>query len=128
MNPVGIGTRVINFLVDTVLIFLLTYAAYEGWTFYVRYYNIIYFPFYEFFAAVTFLYYLFFEGIWRRTPGKWLSLTRVVDASGKKASFGQIKERCIIRIVGIILIDSLFLPILGRTLHDYLSKTYIIEV
>jgi len=128
MNPVGIGTRVINFLVDFILIFLLTYAAYSGWTFYVTYYNIIYFPFYEFLAIVTFLYYLFFEGIWRRTPGKWLTLTKVVGDGGKKAGFGQIIIRSIVRVVGIILIDSLFLPIIGKALHDYVSKTYVVEV
>jgi len=128
MNLVGIGTRVINFVVDFILILLLTYAAYTGWTFYVTYYNKTYFPFYDFLAAVTFLYYLFFEGIWRRTPGKWMSLTKVVSAEGKKASFGQIVVRSIIRVVGIALIDSLFLPILGRTLHDYVSKTYVVEV
>ena len=128
MNPVGIGTRVINFVVDFILIFLLTYAAYSGWTFYVTYYNIIYFPFYEFLAAVTFVYYLFFEGIWRRTPGKWLTLTKVVGTDGKKAGFGQIIVRSIVRVVGIILIDSLFLPIIGKTLHDYVSKTYVVEV
>jgi uncharacterized RDD family membrane protein YckC len=128
MNPVGVGTRVINFVVDTVIISLLAYAAYNGWTFYVTYYNVMYFPFYDVFAAVAFLYYLFFEGIWRRTPGKWMSLTKVVDVSGKRASFGQIILRCIVRIVGIILIDSLFLPILGKTLHDYLSQTYVSEV
>lgn len=128
MNSVGIGTRVINFVVDFILIFLLTYAAYNGWTFYVTYYDFVYFPFYEFLAAITFLYYLFFEGIWRRTPGKWLSLTKVVSANGKKATFGQVIVRSIVRVVGVILIDSLFLPILGKTLHDFASKTYVVEV
>jgi uncharacterized RDD family membrane protein YckC len=128
MNSVGIGTRVINFIVDFILVFLLTYAAYNGWTFYVTYYNVVYFPFYEFLAAVTFLYYLFFEGIWRRTPGKWLTLTKVVGTGDKKASFGQIIVRSIIRVAGFIMIDSLFLPIIGKTLHDYVSKTYVIEV
>ena len=128
MNSVGVGTRVLNFIIDTIPILLLTYAAYRSWTWYVVNYNIKYFPFYDFWFAVTFLYYLFFEGIWRRTPGKWMSLSKVVGAGGKKASFGQIVVRCAIRVVGIILIDSIFLPISGRTLHDYVSKTYVIEV
>lgn len=128
MNAVGVGTRVINFVVDTILILLLTYGAYKWWTFYVMYYNIIYFPFYEFFAAITFIYYLIFEGIWRRTPGKWLTLTKVVGANGKKASFGQVFIRSIVRVAGVILIDSIFLAIIGRTLHDYVSNTYVIEV
>lgn len=128
MNAVGVGTRVINFLVDAILIFILTYIAYRSWTWYVFYYHVKYFPFFYFWEAVTFLYYLLLEGIWRRTPGKWISQTKVVSASGKKASFGQIVVRSIIRVVGIVLIDSLFFPIWGRTLHDYVSKTNVIEV
>src|SRR3982750_3809188 len=123
MNSVGVGTRVLTFVVDSIPVFLLTYIAYRSYTWYVVswnvvYHNIRYFPIYYFWFAVTFLYYLFFEGIWRRTPGKWMSLTKVVGEGGKKASFGQIVVRCIIRVVGIVLIDSIFLPILGRTLHD----------
>ena len=128
INPVGVGTRVFNFVIDVIPISLLTYVAYRSYTWYVVYYNIRYFPIYYFWFAVTFLYYLFFEGIWRRSPGKWMSLTKVVGEGGKKASFGQIVVRCIIRVVGIVLIGSIFLPILGRTLHDYISKTYIIEI
>jgi uncharacterized RDD family membrane protein YckC len=128
MNSVGIGTRVITFIVDGIIVFLLTYVAYRSWSWYVFYYNIKYFPFYNFWFAVTFLYYLLFEGIWRRTPGKWASLTKVVGAGGKKASFVQILVRSAIRAAGFILIDSLFFPIWGRTLHDYVSKTYVVEV
>ena len=128
MNSVGVGTRVINFIIDSIPVLLLTYAAYRSWTWYVVYYHIMFFPIYDFWFVITFLYYLFFEGIWRRTPGKWMSLTKVTGAGGKRASFGQIIVRCIVRAVGIVLIDSIFLPILGRTLHDYVSKTYVIEV
>lgn len=128
MNSVGVGTRVLNFVVDTILVLLLTYAAYRSYTWYVFYYNIKYYPFFEFWFTITFLYYLFFEGIWRRSPGKWMSLSKVVGEGGKKASFGQIVVRCIVRVVGVIVIDSIFLSIIGRTLHDYVSKTYVIEV
>ena len=128
MNSVGTGTRVLSFVTDTILVFILTFAVSRTWTWYVFYYQIKYFPFFYFWFAVTFLYYLFFEGIWRRTPGKWLSLSKVVSADGSKASFGQIVIRSFIRTIGIILIDSVFLPFTGRTAHDYVSKTYVIEV
>lgn len=128
MNSVGVGTRVLSFLADTILVFLLTYAAYRSYTWYVFYYKATFIPFFYFWCLVTFLYYLLFEGIWRRTPGKWLSLSKVVNAKGTRASFGQIVVRSFIRVVGVVLIDSLFLPMLGRTLHDYVSKTYVVEV
>ena len=128
MNSVGVGTRVLTFVVDSIIVFLLTFAASRTWTWYVFYYHITYIPFFYFWSAVTFLYYLFFEGIWRRTPGKWMSLSKVVGADGKKASFGQVSVRCLIRVVGVVFIDSLFLPIWGRTLHDYVSKTYVVEI
>jgi uncharacterized RDD family membrane protein YckC len=114
--------------VDTVLIFLLSYAAYHIRTWYAFYYHVKYYPFYDFFFLFIFLYYTFFEGIWQRTPGKWLTLTKVVGAGGKKASFGQVIVRSLIRVVGIIIIDSLFLPILNRTLHDYASNTHVVEI
>jgi len=127
MNSVGVGTRVLNFTVDAILVLLLTYAAYRTRAWYAFYYHVKYFPFYDFWFLMTFLYYLFFEGIWRRTPGKWMTLTKVVGAGSKKATFVQIVVRSLVRTAGIIIIDSLFLSILGRTLHDYASNTYVVE-
>lgn len=124
MNKVGIGTRVLNFLVDTFFIFLLSYAAYKGWTFYAFYYGIIYFPFYFFFFGVLFLYYLVFESIFARTPGKWLTFSKVVNKNGGKSSFIQIFLRSIVRLT---IIDCFFIPFLEKTLHDYVSKTEVVE-
>ncbi len=124
MNKVGIGTRVLNFLVDTFFIFLLSYAAYKGWTFYAFYYGIIYFPFYYFFFGVLFLYYLVFESIFERTPGKWLTFSKVVNKKGGKSSFIQIFLRSIVRLT---IIDCFFIPFLEKTLHDYVSKTEVVE-
>ncbi len=128
MNFVGTGTRVLTFLVDTPIVLLLTYAGYRGWNFYVFYYDYPYIPLFFFWAAVSFSYYFFFEGIFNRTPGKWMSLAKIVTAKGGKPSLGQILVRCLVRIAGIIVIDSMFLPFINRTLHDYISKTYIIEI
>src|SRR5215210_1839053 len=115
MNEVGVGTRVINFLVDTILIFLLAFAFYKWWTFYVRYWEYKYFPFYMFFHATVFVYYTIFELIFNRTPGKWLSLTRVRNAAGGRPAWYQIILRSLIRLT---LIYPFSIPILGRPLHD----------
>lgn len=128
MKEVGTGTRVINFIVDSILAALLAFGAFNWWDFYVYYYGIQYIPFYYFLAAVTFLYYLFFEAIFSRTPGKWLSLSKVVNAKGAKPSFGQIIIRCAMRIIGFVIFDSILLSFKNKTLHDYVSKTNVIEI
>jgi uncharacterized RDD family membrane protein YckC len=125
MNRVGIGTRVLNFIVDTALIFLLSFLAYKGWTFYAYYYHIIYFPFYYFFGVILFFYYLLFESLFARTPGKWLSYSKIVDEKGLKPGFGKVFLRSIARLT---IIDCFFFPFLNKMLHDYVSKTEVIEI
>ncbi len=124
MKEVGIGTRVINFLADTILIFLLSYGLYKWWTFYVMFWKFTYFPFYLFFYATIFVYYTFFEILWSRTPGKWLSLSKVRNADGGRPAWYQVVFRSILRLT---IIDCFFIPFLGRTLHDALSKTRVVE-
>ncbi len=125
MNKPGIGTRVLNFLVDTALIFGLSFAAYKFWYFYVFYYGLLFLPFYVFFWAVMFIYYLFFESIFKRTPGKWITMSKVVNKKGGKPSFLQIVIRSLIRLT---IIDCFFIPFFDDTLHDYVSKTTVVEV
>ncbi len=125
MNKVGIGTRVLNFLIDTALIFGLSFAAYKGWSFYVFYYEWSYIPFYTFFWLILFIYYMFFESVFKRTPGKWLSMSRVVNKKGEKPSFIQIFIRSIVRLT---IIDCFFIPLFDDTLHDYMSKTTVVEI
>ena len=128
MRVVGTGTRVLNFLVDIFFILAIAFGMHRGWTFYVFYYGIVFIPLYYFIAGVTFLYYLIFEAIWKRTPGKWISLSKVVTTQDTKPSFFQILARSAIRVVAFIVIDSIFLSFINKTLHDYLSKTEVVEV
>src|SRR5688572_14694837 len=44
-------------------------------------------------------YYLFFEGIWGRTPGKFVFGTVVVNESGAKPSIGQVIGRTLCRFI-----------------------------
>ncbi len=73
MNEVGIGTRVLNFLADTLLIFLISYGFYKWYSFYVMYWSYQGIQFYLFFYATVFVYYFFFELIFLRTPAKFTS-------------------------------------------------------
>ncbi|MFZ1800922.1 MAG: RDD family protein [Chitinophagaceae bacterium] len=124
MRKVGIGTRVMNFLVDTTIIFILTYILYKIWSFNVFYYHIPYFPFYYFMGLVLFLYYLVLESITGRTPGKKLTISVVVDEDGRRPGFFQIFIRSLVRVT---VIDCFFIPFLNMPLHDYLSKTYVVD-
>lgn len=126
MRKVGIGSRTLNFLVDTAIISILTAIAFRTWEFYVYYYHIVYYPFYYFFALILFIYYVLFESISGRTPGKRLSMTKVVDAKkGTKPRFLQVLVRSLVRLT---VIDCFFIPFLDKTLHDYLSGTDVVEI
>jgi uncharacterized RDD family membrane protein YckC len=124
MKQVGIGTRVLNFLVDTLLIFLLSYFAYRGVSFYAFYYHTEGYPWYYFFWATMVVYYFIFELIFTRTPGKWMSISKVVNLQGKRPASWQILVRSIVRVIPI---DAFFIPFLDKTLHDYISKTAVVE-
>ena len=125
MKEVGIGARVINFLTDTILIFFLAYGFYKWWSFYVMYWKYNFFPFYMFFYATILVYYTIFEIIWNRTPGKFLSMTKVRDIAGGTPAWYQIIFRSILRLT---IIDCFFIPFLDRPLHDALSRTRVVEV
>ena len=125
MKTVGDGTRVLNFLADTLLIFILAYFGFKVWNWYVLYWKYKPYNFGWFFFGILFMYYTFFEALFSRTPGKWLSYSKVVNAAGKKPAFGWIFIRSLARL---ILIDMFFIPFLGKPLHDYVSKTSVVEV
>lgn len=125
MRTVGDGTRTLNFLVDTLLVFVLAMIAFRTWNWYVYYWRFTPFNFGWFFFGSAFVYYTVFEALTQRTPGKWLSKSRVVYVSGKKPSFFSIVLRSLARIT---VIDLFFSPFLGMPLHDYISKTRVIAV
>ena len=125
MKVVGIGTRVLNFIVDTILIAIISMLCYHGWSLYVQFYGYPFFKYGWFFFGIIFIYYTFFEFIFNRTPGKWLSYSKVVNKQGLRPSFLQILLRSATRLV---LIDMFFIPFLDKTLHDFFSNTEVVEI
>ena len=125
MNQVGIGTRVINFIADTLIVVILSFIANKVWDFYVIYWGYPYINPLLSFGALLFIYYFIFELFWAKTPGKWLSYTKVVDKKGLKPGFIQIFLRSIVRLT---IIDCFFIPFLNKPLHDYVSSTEVVEV
>jgi uncharacterized RDD family membrane protein YckC len=125
MKKVGDGTRILNFLADTFFIFLLAYFSFKGWNWYVMYWGYKPYNFGWFFSGILFVYYTFFETIFARTPGKWLSYSKVVNRAGRKPAIWRVLIRSLVRLT---IIDLFFIPFLGKPLHDYLSGTEIVEV
>jgi len=124
MKKAGFGTRVVNFVVDTLLIFGISYGVNNWWDIEVMYWHYPYYPFYVIFFVMIFVYYTFFEAIFKRSPAKWLTLTKVINKNNSRPAFWQILIRSIIRLT---IIDCFFIPFLDKPLHDYLSKTEVVE-
>lgn len=124
MKPVGDGTRALNFLIDTLIVFTIAFFVYKWWNFQVMNWGYHGHNFGWFFFGSLFIYYTIFETLFARTPAKWFTFTKVVNQKGGKPSIIQILIRSLTRLT---LIDLFFLPFLGKTLHDQLSKTLVVE-
>ncbi len=125
MKSVGDGTRALNFLIDTLLIFIIAYFSFGGWNWYVMYWGYPPYNFGWFFFGILFLYYFLFEVIFGRTPAKFFTYSKVVNQQGNKASLLAVLLRTITRLT---LIDLFFIPFIGKPLHDFVSKTTLVEV
>ncbi len=124
MKKVGDGTRILNFLIDGFLVFFLSFTTFKYWNFYVVNWHFKPINFWWFIAGVLLVYYNFFEIIWARTPGKWVSGSKVVKSDGGKASIGQVLGRSFLRL---IVIDFFFNAFWGKPLHDKWTSTEVVE-
>jgi uncharacterized RDD family membrane protein YckC len=70
-------------------------------------------------------FYCFFEGIWARTPGKFLLGTAVVTVKGEKPSFPQVIGRTFCRFIPFEAFSFLGD---GEGWHDSISKTQVVRV
>jgi uncharacterized RDD family membrane protein YckC len=70
-------------------------------------------------------YFIVFEGFFARTPGKWLTKTRVVTLAGDRPSFGQILGRTLARMVPFEPFS--FLGRNRRGWHDRWSNTRVVR-
>jgi uncharacterized RDD family membrane protein YckC len=124
MRNVGFGTRVLNFIIDTLIVFGIAYGVNAWWDFQVMYWHYIFIPFYGFFFGFIFIYYTVFETIFKRSPAKWVTISKVINKQGGKPAFWQILIRSAVRLT---IIDCFFIPFLDKPLHDYVSKTEVVE-
>ena len=73
--------------------------------------------------AIITAYYVFFEAIWGRTPGKFLMGTVVVTEHGEKPSFGQIIGRTLCRFIPFEPLSCLG----ERGWHDSIPKVLVVN-
>jgi len=78
----------------------------------------------DFLLAILILsaYYIFFEALWARTPGKLAFATVVVSEAGTKPSFGQVAGRTLCRFIPF----EVFSCFGERPWHDSIPKTRVV--
>jgi uncharacterized RDD family membrane protein YckC len=75
--------------------------------------------------AVFFFYYVFFETLWARTPGKFVCRTIVVTEDGGPPSFRDVLIRTLCRFIPFEPFSVLFGE---RGWHDGISNTRVVPV
>lgn len=79
------------------------------------------------FVIVSFTYYLFFELFFGKTPGKFLTKTKVVDNNGNKPSIKKLLIRTLLRL--LFMATGIFSFLFGTYgLHDGLSGTRVVTI
>jgi len=76
-----------------------------------------------YFFILYVLYHLVFESFFGKTPGKFLTKTKVVNKEGEKPSFQQLLKRNLSRLIPLDPFSFLFSK---RGWHDMISETYVV--
>lgn len=71
------------------------------------------------------IYYVFFEGIWQKTPAKLLTRTKVITKEGEKPTLGVIIIRSLCRLIPFDNFSYLSTNPVGW--HDSISKTLVVN-
>lgn len=118
------GTRFLNSLLDSaafvivhIIIVLLIGEQLQAFLGKVFLNNLLYF------LLELFLFYFIFEWAFARTPGKFLTGTKVVNEDGKRPKFKTILIRTLCRFIPF---DSFSFLVAERGWHDSISKTEVV--
>ncbi|WP_317928608.1 RDD family protein [Halioxenophilus sp. WMMB6] len=76
-------------------------------------------------VAIMMIYYLPLEALTGRTLGKWITGTKVVNAEGGQASFGQVMGRTLCRFIPFEAFS--FFSNSRRGWHDSIPKTFVVK-
>ncbi len=115
--------RFVNYLIDQSILFVLLIILSVVWvrsrvTIEEKVFN------YMFSLGVMVLYYVFFEQMFGKTPGKMITRTLVVTEEGAKPTLGHIVGRTFSRVIPFEPLSFVF----GYTgWHDSISQTRVIK-
>ena len=132
--PVDKGTRFINFIVDRVIIFIISFAigAVLGliigimWPENLSYFDHVPFLHEVFFGVViNFLYYFILETTTGQSIGKMLTVTKVLTEDGEKPDTKAIAIRSVCRMIPFEPFSFFGSTDLGW--HDTISKTIVVK-
>lgn len=119
------GTRFGNNFIDKIGFFFLLFLnamILNGWLGIIPEdgsdWFVVYFP------VLYVLYYLFFEYAFGKTPGKFITGTKVIDYNGNKPNF---KTLLILNLCRLIPFNAFSFLISERGWHDSISKTYVVN-
>lgn len=80
---------------------------------------------YTFVSIIRLGYYIFFETLFARTIGKFVTQTIVVDENGERPSHSVILIRSLCRLIPFYEVSFFGIPTRGW--HDSISKTYVVD-
>lgn len=133
-GPAKLSKRFGNYLIDhlghlalsAIVTAGLTFLEQAGWSVSILMEQLGFFWNVLFGVVISGSYYIYFESIFGRTPGKWITGTQVVTMSGTKPSFGQIVKRTLSRMVPFEPFSFLGDNSLGW--HDRWSGTMVVDI
>lgn len=118
-GPASPGMRLLNYILDRVIIIIFVVIVAGVGSLVLKDEALTVIVFFAFFIG----YDLFFEGIWQRTPAKWLTKTKVVSVDGSKPGFWRILGRTLARYIPFEPFSFLAGPV---GWHDSLSHTLVV--
>ncbi|HYG39543.1 MAG TPA: RDD family protein [Cytophagales bacterium] len=120
----GAGKRLMNYLIDTSIIYMLWHLALMATFYFFNKTEQDIGTVYLVLFSVYLPYYIFLEYLKGKTVGKMITGTQVLDEDGYKASFGRIVLRTVCRFIPFEAVSFLFGDAVGW--HDLLSKTRVV--
>lgn len=124
MKEADKSKRALNYFIDSFLIYLIYYII----NFIVYFINedLLANKIWPYMIVVYFMmYYIIFESLYQKTPGKIITKTRVITTKGLKPKFWNILIRTIVRFSPFDMLSYIFG--MGKGQHDYFSKTLVVE-
>lgn len=125
-KKVGASTRLINFIIDTIAIVILTMIFTYIIALFTNPADQDYMTILIFFMYIpgSFVYYVFMETKFQKTIGKFITKTTVVNKNGTRPELGEIISRTLCRYIPFDRISFLFSP---NGFHDRLTNTTVIK-